>query len=67
MAPSRNLPRLLCVIHNHPSANITPSPEDEKFTNDLVAAGRLMGIRVLDHIIIGGDTFYSFANDGVLK
>jgi DNA repair protein RadC len=41
-------------VHNHPSANITPSPEDERFTKELVAAGKLMGVKVLDHIIIGG-------------
>jgi DNA repair protein RadC len=57
---------IVCV-HNHPSGNITPSPEDVKFTAELTAAGKLMGIKVLDHIIIGGDTFYSFANDGALK
>jgi DNA repair protein RadC len=57
---------IIC-IHNHPSANITPSPEDQTFTKDLAAAGKLMGIKVLDHIIIGGDTFYSFANDGALE
>lgn len=57
----------IVCIHNHPSANITPSPEDEKFTRELAAAGRLMGVRILDHIIIGGDTFYSFAGEGALE
>lgn len=57
----------IVFIHNHPSANVTPSPEDKKLTDDLAAAGRLMGIRVLDHIIIGGDSYYSFANDGALE
>lgn len=57
---------IVCV-HNHPSANTTPSPEDEQFTRELTAAGKLMGIKVLDHIIIGGDTFYSFANEGILE
>jgi DNA repair protein RadC len=57
---------IICV-HNHPSANITPSPEDERFTKELAAAGKLMGVKVLDHIIIGDDTFYSFANDGALE
>jgi DNA repair protein RadC len=57
---------IVCV-HNHPSGNITPSPEDAKFTAELTAAGKLMGIKVLDHIIIGGDTFYSFAGEGVLS
>ena len=57
---------IVCV-HNHPSGNTTPSPEDRKFAQELSAAGKLMGIKVLDHIIIGGDTFYSFANDGLLE
>jgi len=56
---------IIC-IHNHPSGNTTPSPEDKTFTMELTAAGKLMGIKVLDHIIIGGDTFYSFADDGML-
>jgi len=57
---------IICV-HNHPSGNTTPSPEDKQFTKELSAAGKLMGIKVLDHIIIGGDAFYSFANDGMLE
>jgi DNA repair protein RadC len=57
---------VVCV-HNHPSGNVAPSPEDERFTRELVAAGKLIGIKVLDHIIIGGDTFYSFANEGALE
>ena len=56
---------IIC-IHNHPSGNTTPSPEDKTFTMELTAAGKLMGIKVLDHIIIGGDTFYSFADDEML-
>ena len=56
---------IIC-IHNHPSGNTTPSPEDKTFTMELTAAGKLMGIKVLDHIIIGGDTFCSFADDGML-
>lgn len=57
---------IVCV-HNHPSGNTSPSLEDKKFTQELAAAGKLMGIKVLDHIIIGNDTFYSFANDGMLE
>jgi DNA repair protein RadC len=57
---------IICV-HNHPSANVSPSPEDKKFTGELSSAGKIMGIKVLDHIIIGGDTFYSFADDGMLE
>ncbi|MBI5551689.1 MAG: DNA repair protein RadC [Desulfobacterales bacterium] len=57
---------IIC-IHNHPSGNTTPSLEDRAFTRELFAAGKIMGIKVLDHIIVGGDTFYSFANDGMLE
>jgi len=57
---------IICV-HNHPSANITPSPEDKEFTRELTAAGKVLGIKVLDHIIIGDGSFYSFANDGALE
>jgi DNA repair protein RadC len=56
---------IICV-HNHPSANISPSPEDKKFTQELQAAGKLMDIKVLDHIIIGDDMFYSFAEEGMM-
>jgi DNA repair protein RadC len=55
---------IICV-HNHPSANIAPSPEDKKFTQELIAAGKLMDIKVLDHIIIGDNTFFSFAEEGL--
>lgn len=53
---------IVCV-HNHPSANITPSTEDKRLTEELEKAGRLMGIKFLDHIIIGGDRYYSFSDD----
>jgi DNA repair protein RadC len=56
---------IICV-HNHPSANITPSPEDKKFTQELSAAGNLMNIKILDHIIIGDDKYYSFADEGII-
>jgi DNA repair protein radc len=56
---------IICV-HNHPSANITPSTEDKKFTGELSAAGKLMNIKVLDHIIIGDESYFSFADEGTL-
>ena len=56
---------IICV-HNHPSANILPSPEDKKFTQELSAAGKLMGIKVLDHIIIGDGNYFSFADEGIM-
>ena len=56
---------IICV-HNHPSANIAPSPEDKKFTQELSAAGKLMNIKVLDHIIIGDGNYFSFADEGLV-
>jgi DNA repair protein RadC len=56
---------IICV-HNHPSANITPSPEDKKFTQELAAAGKLMGVKVLDHVIIGDGDYFSFADEGIM-
>ena len=56
---------IVCV-HNHPSANITPSTEDKKLTKELSDAGKLMEIKLVDHIIIGDDSYYSFSDDGML-
>ena len=56
---------IICV-HNHPSANIAPSPEDKRFTGELHAAGKLMGVKVLDHIIIGDGNYFSFADEGLM-
>ena len=51
----------ICV-HNHPSGNINPSNQDIELTNNLVTLGNLHGIKVLDHIIIGKNKYYSFLN-----
>lgn len=54
------------LLHNHPSGNTEPSPEDLAITRQLVDAGRIVDIRVLDHVIIGGDGFTSFAERHLL-
>ncbi|MDP2933801.1 MAG: DNA repair protein RadC, partial [bacterium] len=54
---------IICV-HNHPSANITPSTQDKTFTKELCDAGKLMEIKVLDHVIVGDNQYYSFADEG---
>jgi DNA repair protein RadC len=54
------------LVHNHPSGNVEPSREDCAITRQLVDAGRIVDIRVLDHIIIGGDAFTSFADRHLL-
>ena len=56
---------IICA-HNHPSANITPSAQDKKFTKELSDAGKLMEIKVLDHVIIGNDEYFSFSDEGIL-
>lgn len=57
----------LVLVHNHPSGDPTPSPEDVDITKRLVAAGELLGIKVLDHVIIGdNDCYTSFADKGLL-
>ena len=52
------------LLHNHPSGDPTPSPEDRELTRRLVKAGRIMGIKVLDHIVIGDGRYFSFADQG---
>ncbi len=51
-------------LHNHPSGDPTPSPEDRRLTERLIAAGKLLGISVLDHVIIGDGRYVSFADEG---
>ncbi len=50
----------IILIHNHPSGDPTPSNEDINITNRLIDAGNLIGIKVLDHIIIGDNRYISF-------
>ncbi len=57
----------LIFVHNHPSGNPAPSQSDKELTRDLVYAGNIMRIKVLDHIIIGNDKYYSFAGEGLIE
>ena len=50
---------IIC-IHNHPSNDITPSEEDIRFTDNIIKLGNIQGIPILDHIIVGNDSYYSF-------
>ena len=56
----------LILGHNHPSGNIQSSEADKAITAKLVNAGRMLNIAVLDHIIVGGEQYYSFAYKGVI-
>ncbi|NLJ49757.1 MAG: DNA repair protein RadC [Candidatus Atribacteria bacterium] len=57
---------VICV-HNHPSGNIQPSREDIAVTKKLVEAGKIIGIRIMDHVIIGKTTYFSFQAGGLLN
>jgi DNA repair protein RadC len=54
----------LVLVHNHPSGDPSPSPEDRQITRRLREAGELVGVRVLDHVIVGADAHYSFVDAG---
>jgi len=54
----------IIFVHNHPSGDPTPSKEDIEITRRLREAGEMMGVRVLDHVIIGKGRFVSFVDDG---
>jgi len=57
---------IICA-HNHPSGDPKPSQEDATFTRELSLAGKMMQIRLLDHIIIGDGKYYSFADEGRME
>ena len=53
----------IVCLHNHPSGDVTPSNDDIIFTNHLMETGKIQGIPVVDHIIVGNDRYYSFYED----
>ncbi len=57
----------LVFVHNHPSGDPAPSPEDRRVTRDLMRAAGLLHIQVLDHIIVGRERYFSFADAGYLR
>ena len=54
------------MAHNHPSGDPTPSQEDIQITKQLVEAGKILGIKVVDHLVVAGDAYYSFMEEGQL-
>jgi DNA repair protein RadC len=56
----------IILIHNHPSGESEPSHEDIILTNRLVECGKLLGINVIDHLIIGDGNFFSFKEEGLI-
>lgn len=56
-----------CVVgHNHPNDDVTPSPEDIDVTARLVEAGKILGIDVMDHLVLGSDKFLSLKEKGYM-
>jgi DNA repair protein RadC len=56
----------LILVHNHPSGDPTPSPEDREITHRLVRAGNLLGVRVLDHVVVAERGYCSLNEEGDL-
>jgi len=54
------------LVHNHPSGDPSPSAEDREVTRRLVEAGKLLGVPVLDHVVVGENSYYSFRETGDL-
>jgi DNA repair protein RadC len=66
-AAIRDSTAALIFFHNHPSGDPVPSREDKECTLRLMHAGQILGIRVLDHVVIGHNDYYSFADAGFLN
>jgi DNA repair protein RadC len=56
----------IILCHNHPSGNLIPSEADKEITRKITEAGKHMDIPVLDHLIIGNDVYFSFADEGLI-
>ena len=61
-----HLASAMIVAHNHPSGNLNPSQADKDITYKLKEAGKLFDIPVLDHVIVTGKGYFSFADNGIL-
>ncbi len=56
----------IILVHNHPSGNIQPSASDIQLTNSLKKFGAYIEVQILDHLIIAGNNYFSFADEGRL-
>lgn len=61
-----SLASAIILAHNHPSGNLKPSNSDIRLTKKIVAAGKIMEVPVLDHIIVGDNDYFSFADEGLI-
>jgi DNA repair protein RadC len=58
--------RFMFLIHTHKAGDLMPSKDDCRFTNRQIKEGKILAIRVMDHIIIAGEEYYSMADNGTL-
>jgi DNA repair protein RadC len=56
----------IVISHNHPSGNLKPSQQDEQLTQKINQAGKFLDIKLLDHIIVTSEGYYSFADEGLI-
>lgn len=56
----------IILAHNHPSGNLDPSNADKQLTEKIKNAGQLLDIKVIDHMILTSESYYSFADEGLL-
>jgi DNA repair protein RadC len=56
----------IIISHNHPSGNLKPSRQDEDLTQKIKLAGQLLDIKLMDHVIVTTEGYYSFADEGLL-
>ena len=56
----------IIMVHNHPSGNLRPSPQDDSITRQLNSGCKYLGLRLLDHVIVTQDSFYSYQDEGRL-
>jgi DNA repair protein RadC len=61
-----NLASVAAVVHNHPSGNLKPSEQDNALTQRIKEASALIGVRLADHIVIAGSSYFSYADEGLL-
>ncbi len=57
----------LILVHNHPSGNLKPSEADKALTHKMESAAKFLDIKVIDHLIITKDSYFSFADEGLLS
>ena len=56
----------IIISHNHPSGNLKPSQNDDQLTQKIKQAGQLLDIKLIDHIIVSSEGYYSFADEGLI-